>query len=70
MGIAVAPSIDGGPLRRLLTAQLIADESWALAVQAPVRLRLGTLVGAGPRDPPLLAVVVVAALASALARAL
>lgn len=47
MGIAISPSFDGGPLRRLLTAQLMVDESWALAVRAPHRLRLGTLVGAG-----------------------
>jgi branched chain amino acid efflux pump len=47
MGIAIAPSFRGGLLRRLLTAQLIVDESWALAIRAPETARLGTIVGAG-----------------------
>jgi 4-azaleucine resistance transporter AzlC len=47
MGIAIAPSFRGGVLRRLLTAQLIVDESWALAIRAPEPGRLGTLLGAG-----------------------
>jgi len=31
MGIAVAPVAEGGPLARVLGAQLMIDESWALA---------------------------------------
>src|SRR5688500_6710184 len=29
IGVSVAPFLSGGPLRRLLTAQLVVDESWA-----------------------------------------
>ena len=47
MGIAIGPSFRGGLVRRLLTAQLIVDESWALATREPEPRRLGTLAGAG-----------------------
>lgn len=47
MSIVVAPGFAGSPIRRLLTAQLIVDESWALSLRRPERFELGVLVGAG-----------------------
>jgi 4-azaleucine resistance transporter AzlC len=47
IGTSVAPSMRGGWLRRLLTAQLVVDESWAIAARAGGRFDLPTLVGAG-----------------------
>jgi 4-azaleucine resistance transporter AzlC len=47
MSLAVAPGLPGRPATRLLTAQLIVDESWALAVRGPGRFDAGVLVGAG-----------------------
>jgi 4-azaleucine resistance transporter AzlC len=46
-GISVAPTIEGGPLRRLLTAQLVVDESWAMSRRPDGRHDAGLLVGAG-----------------------
>jgi 4-azaleucine resistance transporter AzlC len=47
IGIAVSPAMTGGPVRRLLTAQLVVDESWALSHLGGGRHSLGRLVGAG-----------------------
>ncbi len=47
MSIAVGPYFDGPPWRRLLSAQLIVDESWALAARGAGRFDLGVLLGAG-----------------------
>jgi len=47
MSIAVAPGFSGSLARRLLTAQLIVDESWALAARGSGRFDVGALVGAG-----------------------
>jgi branched chain amino acid efflux pump len=46
IGTSVAPSLRGGPLRRLLEAQLVVDESWAIA-QRDGRVERDRLVGAG-----------------------
>jgi 4-azaleucine resistance transporter AzlC len=48
IGISIAPAITGGRLRRLLTAQLVVDESWAVAHVGDGRYSLGRLLGAGP----------------------
>src|SRR5688572_12373142 len=47
MSIAVAPGLGGSPAKRLLTAQLIVDESWALAVRGRGRFDVPALLGAG-----------------------
>jgi branched chain amino acid efflux pump len=47
IGISVAPVLTGGPLRRLLTAQLVVDESWAVSHLGGGRYSPGRLVGAG-----------------------
>jgi 4-azaleucine resistance transporter AzlC len=47
MSIAVAPAIGGPWWRRVLTAQLVVDESWALALRPGGRFHLPTLIGAG-----------------------
>jgi branched chain amino acid efflux pump len=47
IGIAVAPAMTGGPLRRLLTAQLVVDESWAISHLGAGRYSPGRLIGAG-----------------------
>jgi predicted branched-subunit amino acid permease len=47
IGASVAPSITGGRLRRFLTAQLIVDESWALASRGGGHFELPVLVGVG-----------------------
>jgi 4-azaleucine resistance transporter AzlC len=46
IGMSVAPSLRGGPLRRLAEAQLSVDESWAVA-QRDGRVDRDRLVGAG-----------------------
>jgi len=46
IGTSVAPALRGGPLRRLLEAQLVVDESWAIA-QRDGRVERDRLVGAG-----------------------
>jgi 4-azaleucine resistance transporter AzlC len=47
IGVSVAPSLRGGRLRRLLTAQLVVDESWAIASRGEGEFDGGRLVGAG-----------------------
>ena len=47
IGIAVAPSFKGSPLRRFVEAQLIVDESWAVAQVGHGRINRRVLVGAG-----------------------
>jgi branched chain amino acid efflux pump len=46
MGIAAAPAFRGGPVRRLLEAQLLVDESWAIA-GAGDGFDLRRMIGAG-----------------------
>jgi 4-azaleucine resistance transporter AzlC len=46
IGASVAPALRGGPLRRLLEAQLVVDESWAIS-QRDGRVERDRLVGAG-----------------------
>jgi 4-azaleucine resistance transporter AzlC len=46
VGISVAPSLEGGRLRRLLFAQLAIDESWAVS-QRDGRVDRDRLIGAG-----------------------
>src|SRR6185295_9738891 len=47
IGLTVAPSIAGPPWKRFLHAQLIIDESWAVANQGGARVDGRTLLGAG-----------------------
>jgi 4-azaleucine resistance transporter AzlC len=47
IGISIAPAITGGWLRRMFTAQLVVDESWAVAHVGAGRYSRGRLVGAG-----------------------
>jgi 4-azaleucine resistance transporter AzlC len=47
IGASVAGSMRGGRLRRLLTAQLIVDESWAVSARPRGRFDMRVLVGAG-----------------------
>jgi 4-azaleucine resistance transporter AzlC len=47
IGVSVAPSFAGSPLKRLLQAQMIVDESWAAAVRRRDGAVLGVLLGAG-----------------------
>jgi 4-azaleucine resistance transporter AzlC len=47
VGISVAPVFEGGSVRRLLEAQLVVDESWALSRRADGRFDRRLLVGAG-----------------------
>ena len=46
MGIALAPSLRGGPLRRALEGQTVVDASWALANQGGGRFDRDLLIGA------------------------
>jgi 4-azaleucine resistance transporter AzlC len=46
VGMSVAPSLRGGPLRRLAESQLAVDESWAVS-QCNGRVDRDRLVGAG-----------------------
>ncbi len=46
IGTSVAPALHGGPLRRLLEAQLVVDESWAIS-QRDGRVERDRLLGAG-----------------------
>jgi 4-azaleucine resistance transporter AzlC len=46
MGIAIAPSVRGGALRRALTGQAIIDASWALANRGGGRFDVPYMVGA------------------------
>jgi 4-azaleucine resistance transporter AzlC len=47
IGVSVAPFLRGGPLRRFLQAQLVVDESWAIASRGDGRFDPHRLVGAG-----------------------
>jgi predicted branched-subunit amino acid permease len=47
MSIAAAPGFSGSRLRRFLAAQLIVDESWALASRGGGRFDVPFLFGAG-----------------------
>ena len=47
IGVSVAPFLRGGPLRRFLTAQLVVDESWAIASRGDGRFDPHRLIGAG-----------------------
>jgi len=47
IGVSVAPSLQGPWWRRLLHAQLIVDESWAIAAEGEGRYNPRVLVGAG-----------------------
>jgi branched chain amino acid efflux pump len=47
MGIATAPSLTGGNVTRFLQAQMVVDESWAVAAREGGRFDRHVLVGAG-----------------------
>ena len=47
IGISVAGYLTGGPLSRFLKAQLVVDESWAIAARGEGVFDAGRLVGAG-----------------------
>lgn len=47
IGVSVAPYLTGGPLRRFLQAQLVVDESWAIAARGEGRFDPHRLIGAG-----------------------
>lgn len=47
IGVSVAPYLSGGPLRRFFAAQLVVDESWAIASRGEGRFDPHRLVGAG-----------------------
>jgi predicted branched-subunit amino acid permease len=46
MGVAVAPSLKGGPLRRALEGQAILDTSWAMASRGGGRFDREFMIGA------------------------
>lgn len=47
MGLAAAPALGGPAWQRLLIAQLVVDESWALGHRGEGRFDRGVIVGAG-----------------------
>ena len=47
IGVSVARFLPGGPLRRFVAAQLIVDESWAIAARGEGEFDPHRLVGAG-----------------------
>ncbi len=47
IGVSVAPYLGGGRLSRFLRAQLVVDESWAIASRGDGAFDAGRLVGAG-----------------------
>ena len=47
IGVSVAPSLEGGPVARFLHAQLVVDESWAIASEGEGRFNPRVLLGAG-----------------------
>lgn len=47
IGISVSSWFEGSSLKRLFQAQLIVDESWAVALKKESRNRLAVLLGAG-----------------------
>ena len=54
MGIALAPSLRGGPLRRAAEGQAVVDASWALANRGEGRFDRDLLVGATLAQYPVL----------------
>ena len=46
MGVAVAPALKGGPLRRALEGQAVVDASWALASRGGGRFDRELMIGA------------------------
>src|ERR687893_1420448 len=46
MGVAIAPSLKGGPLRRALEGQAVVDASWALASRGGGRFDREFMLGA------------------------
>lgn len=47
IGLSIAPVLRGSPARRLIQAQLVVDESWAVAHEGGGRFNRGMLLGAG-----------------------
>jgi 4-azaleucine resistance transporter AzlC len=47
IGMSVAPTLDGSRLKRLLEAQIVVDESWALSNRGGGRFDRQVLIGAG-----------------------
>jgi len=47
IGVSVAPVLTGGFLHRLVVAQLVVDESWAIASRGDGTFDRGRLIGAG-----------------------
>ncbi|MGZ8606871.1 MAG: AzlC family ABC transporter permease [Actinomycetota bacterium] len=47
IGVSVAPFLEGSVLSRLVRAQLVVDESWAVSAQGDGRFHPRILVGAG-----------------------
>jgi 4-azaleucine resistance transporter AzlC len=47
IGLSAAGALAGGRLRRLIEAQLVVDEAWALAARGGGRFDRGVLLGAG-----------------------
>jgi 4-azaleucine resistance transporter AzlC len=47
IGVSVARFLQGGPLRRFFAAQLVVDESWAIAAEGGGRFAPDRLIGAG-----------------------
>jgi 4-azaleucine resistance transporter AzlC len=47
IGVSVARFLPGGPLRRFVTAQLVVDESWAIAARGSGQFDPHRLIGAG-----------------------
>ena len=47
IGLSAARALAGGRLRRLIEAQLVVDEAWALAARGGGRFDRGVLLGAG-----------------------
>jgi branched chain amino acid efflux pump len=47
IGVSVAPSLEGGAWSRLIHAQLVVDESWAVSARPGGRFDRAILVGAG-----------------------
>jgi 4-azaleucine resistance transporter AzlC len=47
IGMSVAPALEGGRLKRLIEAQIVVDESWALSNRGGGRFDRQILIGAG-----------------------
>ena len=47
IGVSVARFLPGGPLRRFVAAQLVVDESWAIAAEGGGQFDVHRLIGAG-----------------------